>query len=82
MEAVSSQQQQRKLAQRQEDVYPRVVMNVLPFQRAWQKAKNFQSPWLSEKVWILVGVVTNVRIDSVSIAADPSPSLSCEGLDS
>ena len=50
-------------------------MNVLPFQRAWGKAKNCQSPWLSEKVWILVDVVTNVRIDSVSIAADPSPSL-------
>ena len=47
-------------------------MNVLPFQRAWGKAKNCQSPWLSEKVWILVGVVTNVRIDSVSITADPS----------
>ena len=61
-------------AQRQ-DVYPHVVMNVLPFPRAWEKAKNCQSPVLSEKVWSLVGVVTNVRIDSVSIAADPSPSL-------
>ena len=50
-------------------------MNVLPFQRAWGKAKNCQSLWLSEKVWILVGVVTNVRIDSVSIAVDRSPSL-------
>ena len=68
-------------AQRQEDVYPHVVMNVLPFQRAWGKAKNCQSPWLSEKVWILVErpwpwvLWRTVRIDSVSIAADPFPSL-------
>ena len=67
--------------QRQEDVYPHVVMNVLPFQRAWGKAKNCQSPWLSEKVWILVErpwpwvLWRTVRIDSVSIAADPFPSL-------
>ena len=39
-----------KKAQRQEDVYPHVVTNVLPFQRAWGKAKNCQSPWLSGKV--------------------------------
>ena len=42
------------IAQRQEDVHPHVVMDVLPFQRAWGKSKNCQSPWLSEKVWILV----------------------------
>ena len=40
-------------AQRQEDVYPHVVMNVLPFQRAWGKAKNCQSPWLSERYGFL-----------------------------
>ena len=64
-------------------------MDVLPFQRAWGKAKNCQSPWLSEKDGFLSnvrdGVVTNVRIDSVSIAADPAPSLApflVKGLDS
>ena len=46
-------------AQRQEDVYPHVVMDVLPFQRAWGKSKNCQSPWLSERVWN--GFLSNVR---------------------
>ena len=54
-------------------------MNVLPFQKLGGRQRTASCRGSVKRYGFLSnvcdGVVTNVRIDSVSIAADPSPSL-------